>query len=161
MFDFLLNDPVGHRVDVESDNITAEPVGLNEWSAAAHEGIGDLDPFQAVCLVKGLAQSLIEKFGKLQAAKQGSGSSSKPLVNRNNWPVVLLNLLFTQSKVCYERDVEILFYHTQAPSMAGYFLNGRTSQISGAVYRVRCICWLASLQRKRHLPHINNHFLSR
>lgn len=45
MFDFLLDDPIGHWVDVESDNITAESVGLYEWSAATHEWIGNLDSF--------------------------------------------------------------------------------------------------------------------
>lgn len=126
MFDFLLDDPIGHGVDVESDNITAEPVGLYEWSAAAHEWIGNLDPFQTVCLIKGLMQGPIAKFGKQQAAEQRSGSSSKPLVDCDNWPVVLLNLLFMQSQVRYERDVEFLFYHRQEPFMAGCFLSGIT-----------------------------------
>lgn len=130
MFDFLLDDPIGHGVDVESDNITAEPVGLYEWSAAAHEWIGNLDPFQTVCLIKGLMQGPIAKFGKQQAAEQRSGSSSKPLVDCDNWPVVLLNLLFMQSKVRYERDVEFLFY-TQSGAFHDWMLLKRYHGVTG------------------------------
>jgi hypothetical protein len=119
MFDLLLNDPIGHGVDVETGDIATKPVSLYEGSAAAHERIGDLDPFQTVCLIEGLWQGLVEKFGKQQAAEQRSGSSSKPLMDCDNWPVILLNLFFTQSKVGYEGDIEILFYHSQEPFMVG------------------------------------------
>ena len=119
MFDLLLDDPIGHGVDVEPGDITAEPVGLYEWSAAAHEWIGDLDPLQTVCLVKGLPQGLVEKFGKQQASEQRPGSSGKPFVDGDNRPVVLLNLLFTQGEVGYEGDFKIFFYHNQETFMAG------------------------------------------
>lgn len=121
MLDFLLDDPVGHWVDVEASSITAEPVGFYERRAAAHEGIADFQPLQAVCRIKRLLQGFIEEFGKQQTAEQCAGSSGKPLVNRDNGPVILLNLFFAQGKVGYERDVKIFFYHAREPFIAGCF----------------------------------------
>ena len=121
MLDFLLNDPVGHWVDVKSRSITAEPVGFYERRAATHEGIANFQPLEAVCRIKRLLKGFIEKFGKQQTAEQCAGSSGKPLVNRNNRPIILLNLFFAQGKVGYERDVEIFFYQAREPFIAGCF----------------------------------------
>ena len=64
MFDFLFDNPVGHGVDVEPGDFTAEPVRLYEGGAAAHEWICNFNPFQTVCLVKGFVMRFFEKFGK-------------------------------------------------------------------------------------------------
>jgi hypothetical protein len=48
MLNFLLDDPVGHGVDVKADDVTAQPIRLYQRSAASHEGICDLNLFQII-----------------------------------------------------------------------------------------------------------------
>jgi hypothetical protein len=42
----LTHDPIGHGIDVEANDITSNPIGLNERRAASHEGIGNPDPLE-------------------------------------------------------------------------------------------------------------------
>ena len=50
----LLDDPVGHGIDVKAGDITADPVGLQDGGAAAHEGVGYLEACEIIGFVEGL-----------------------------------------------------------------------------------------------------------
>jgi hypothetical protein len=41
VLDLLLDDPVGHGIDIISDNIAPDAIGLNQRDPASHEGVGD------------------------------------------------------------------------------------------------------------------------
>jgi len=54
MFDFLLHNPVGHRIDVETDCVATDAVCFQEWRASPHEGVGDPDIRKVIWPVKSL-----------------------------------------------------------------------------------------------------------
>jgi hypothetical protein len=41
--DLLAHDPIGHRVDIETNDVTAKAVCLKEGGATSHEGVSDTD----------------------------------------------------------------------------------------------------------------------
>ena len=115
MFDLLFNDPIGHRVYIETGDVTPKPICLYEWRSTAHERIGNLDTFQMIGPIKAFAEWRLAKLGKQQTPEQCSGSARKPLMYRYNGSVVLLNLLFAQRKIGDKGNVEILFDHAWEP----------------------------------------------
>jgi hypothetical protein len=42
ILDFLLHDPIGHRIDIEPDDVAAKAIGLQQGRSTPHEGISDL-----------------------------------------------------------------------------------------------------------------------
>ena len=94
MFDFPVDDPPGHGVDVIAQDVAAHPIGLNERGAAPHEGIGDGDTWKIVGGVEGLAERAVAVLGQNQPPEQCSRAPGEPLVHGNDGPVVLLDLLF-------------------------------------------------------------------
>jgi hypothetical protein len=48
-----------------------------------------------------------DEFCEKETAEKCAGPPCKPLVNANDWPVVLLDLLFTQGKLCGKDSVEL------------------------------------------------------
>jgi hypothetical protein len=63
MLDLLLDDPVGHRVDVETDHVAANAVRFQQWRASPHERVGDLDSWEVIRPVKRLPQRAIRELG--------------------------------------------------------------------------------------------------
>ena len=116
MLDFLLYDPVGHRVDIVADNIATETIGFEEGRATTHEGIGYAEPLKMVCTVKRFFQRGFCKLGEQQAAKEGSGPAGKPFVNGNDGPVVLLDLFLPQGQIGYEGYIKIALNHWASSS---------------------------------------------
>ena len=56
MLDFLPYDPVGHGVDIETDDMAADAVRFQKRRPPSHEGISDPDALQIVRLVEDLAK---------------------------------------------------------------------------------------------------------
>ena len=116
MLDFLLYDPVGHRVDIVADNIATETIGFKEGRATAHEGIGYAEPLKMMGTVKRFLQRSFCELGEQQAAEEGSGPAGKPFVNGNDGPVVLLNLFLPQCQIGYEGYIKITLNHRASSS---------------------------------------------
>ncbi len=66
--------------------------------ASAHERIEDGKAGKVIGGIEHVPERLVYEFGKNQPAKQRPRPPRKPLVHGDNRPVVLLNLLLTQSK---------------------------------------------------------------
>ena len=60
---FLFDNPIGHRVDVVTEDTTPHPIRLKKRSPSSHEGVGDLYACQVVRLVESLFESAGYKFG--------------------------------------------------------------------------------------------------
>lgn len=99
MFDFSANNPVGHGIDVETDDVTSKSICFHEGSAAPHERIGDCDAVELVGCVECVGEWLFNEFGEDQPPEESSRTAGEPLVDGNDWTVVLLNLLLAKSKV--------------------------------------------------------------
>ena len=54
--DLLADDPAGHGVEVEADDVEAQPVCLDKGRAAAHEGIRHLQACEGMRTVESLSQ---------------------------------------------------------------------------------------------------------
>ena len=104
------NNPPRHRVDVPSYHISTEAVRLDERCASAHEGVRHPLPVELMRKEVALRQLLVHEFGEHQSTKERTRATCKPFVDRDYWPVVLLDSLFTQSKGSNERDIKSLFY---------------------------------------------------
>ena len=74
-----------------------------------HEGIADRDPLEVVGAIEGFPEGSIAELGKEKTSKQRARSAGKPFVDGNNGPIILLDLLFPQSKGGYERNIESFF----------------------------------------------------
>jgi hypothetical protein len=64
----LVDDPVGHGIDIKANDITSNPIRFNERRPSPHEGVGNPDPLQIMGLEEGLPQGAGNEFRK----KQGS-----------------------------------------------------------------------------------------
>jgi len=53
MFDLLTNDPVGHRVNVVTNDIASNPVSFDKRSSPAHEGVSNTNAFEIIGSKKG------------------------------------------------------------------------------------------------------------
>lgn len=109
MVDLFTDHPCRHRIDVEAQDVTADPIRFEQWSTAAHEWIGDGAPGEIVGGEEALGEGLVTELGERQSAKQRARSPGEPLVNGDDRPVVLLDLLFTPGHCRDERDVETGF----------------------------------------------------
>ena len=98
MLDLLPHDPVRHGIDVIADNVASETVRLKERRAAAHERIEDGKAGEIVGRIEYIAKRFIAEFRKDQPTKKRPRSPCEPLMDRDDGPVVLLNLLFTQGQ---------------------------------------------------------------
>ncbi len=104
-----VHDPPGHGVDVVTDNVTANPVGLDKRSPASHKWVGDGYAFQIVRSIEGFLKRFLAVFGENKAAKKSSWPPGEPFVNRNDGAVILLDLLLSQGEGGYERYIEAFF----------------------------------------------------
>ena len=116
IFDFAVDNPPGHGVDVKAQHVAPHPVGLDQRGPATHEGVGDGDALEVVGGEKGFFKRPVAVFGEDQPAEQGSRTAGEPLVYGDDWPVILLDLFFTQGQRGDEGDVEVFFY-----GHGGYF----------------------------------------
>ena len=55
MFQLPLDDPVSHRVDIVPNDVTPDPVGLNQGDSAPHERIRNPESFKSIRLVIAVA----------------------------------------------------------------------------------------------------------
>ena len=111
MLEFLADNPVGHGVDIAAKHLAAQPVGLDERCAAAHEGVGDLQAFQIVGFEEVIPQAARYELRQQETAKQRTGPPGKPLVHGDDRTVVLLDLLLAESEVGDEGEVEGFLDH--------------------------------------------------
>jgi hypothetical protein len=111
MFDFFSNNPIRHRIDVITNDITADSVCFQERRAPSHEWVSDDLSTKVLRLVKGLSKRTRPKFRKQKSTEKSPRPPCEPFVYRNNWPVVLLYLLFAEGYTCNERYVKVTFDH--------------------------------------------------
>ena len=108
MLDFLTDDPCRHRIDIEAQHVTSDAVCLNQGRATAHEGIGHELAGKVMPVEVGFIQPLIEEFRQQKPAKQGARPSREPFMDRDDWPVNLLDLLLLEGQGCNQRNIEAL-----------------------------------------------------
>jgi len=120
VFDLPVNDPPCHGVDVISQHVAPDPVGLDERGSAPHERIGNGDPLEVVSREERLLERPVAVLGEEQPPEQGPRPTCEPLVHGDDRPVVLLDLFFPQGQGGDERDVEVRFYgHGDLISLLG------------------------------------------
>jgi hypothetical protein len=107
--EFLANHPVSHRVDIKAENVTAKTIGLQERCPSTHERISYPPATQIMRLVEGFLKRRIRKLREYQPPKKRTGTPREPLMDRNDRPIILLNLLLSKSKRCDKWDVKITF----------------------------------------------------
>jgi hypothetical protein len=108
---FFLDDPIGHRVDIEADDAAPYPISFQKGRASAHERISDTQAAQSIGFVKGYSQRFPNELGQDQTSEEGSWSPGKPLMHGNDRTIVLLDLLFSQREISNERNIEVFFDH--------------------------------------------------
>jgi len=117
--DLLTDNPGRHRVDVEPFDIAADAVRLDQGRAAAHEGIGDLEAGETVRSEERLSKPILAVLRQEKAAKESARPTREPLVDRDDRPVILLDLLLAERHPGNERNVEsTLDAHRNAVSLA-------------------------------------------
>lgn len=104
--DLFADHPRRHRIDVEAQHVTADPVRFEQRRAAAHEWIRDGPPGEIVGGKEALGEGLVTELGERQTAKQRARPPGEPLVNGDDRTVVLLDLLLPSGHCRDERDVE-------------------------------------------------------
>jgi hypothetical protein len=107
----LPHDPIRHWINIVTNDIASKTVGFEQRAASTHERIGYSEPLKIVCAIEGFLQGSLDKFGKQQTTEECSRTAGKPFVNGNNWPVVLLDLLFPQRQLGNEGYIEVTFNH--------------------------------------------------
>lgn len=105
LFDALPHQPVSHRVHVPTNDTRTQPEGLEHRRAAAHERVGD-DRVDIVRLPELLTHLPVPELAQQQVPEKGAGTSGEPLVDADDGPVALLNLLLTQRQAGGERRIE-------------------------------------------------------
>src|SRR5437764_2353086 len=96
MFNFLTDDPPRHRVDIVAQNVASEAVCLDQWCSTAHERIGYTDAGKVVCLEEAIFDRPRTELCQEKSSKQCTWSPSEPLMDGNNGPIILLDLLLPQ-----------------------------------------------------------------
>ena len=119
VLDLLADDPGRHRVDIEALHVASDPVCLDQRRPPAHERVCDLDSRKVVRFEIYVCQPAIPEFRQDEAAKQGSWSAGKPLVNADDGAVVLLDLLFPERHLRDQGNIETPFDAHRRPSLAG------------------------------------------
>jgi hypothetical protein len=99
MLNLLPYDPVGHGIDVETDNVAADSIRFQKRRSSPHERVGNPDFREIIRIVKRFFQRLIGKLRQQKPPKQRARPASKPFVDCDERAIVLLNLFFPQSKV--------------------------------------------------------------
>jgi len=94
MLNFLFDNPVSHRIYVESCHITAHPVSLYKWSPPTHERIENAHSLEFIGPIECLAQRTIYEFGKDQCPEKSSRAACEPFVYCNDGAIILLDLFF-------------------------------------------------------------------
>jgi hypothetical protein len=110
VFDLAVDDPPRHGVDVVAQHVAPHPISLDQRGSAPHEGVCDGDSLEVIGGEKCFFKRPVAVFGEDQSPEQGSRTAGEPLVHGDDWPVVLLDLFFTQGQGGDEGDVEVLFY---------------------------------------------------
>jgi len=111
MLDFLPDYPIGHGVDIAPRNVAPYAISLHERRSTAHERIGDTKAFKIMTVVEGFLERRIDEFREQKRPEQCSGAASKPFMDGDRRPIVLLDLLFPQSQSGHKWNIEKLFYH--------------------------------------------------
>lgn len=107
VLDLFADDPGRHGIDVESQDITADAVGLDQRRAPAHERVGDDPAREIVGPEESIFQRPIAELGEDQAAEQGPRAPGEPLMDGDDRPVILLDLLLLEGQGSDQCDVEI------------------------------------------------------
>ena len=121
--ELLADDPPRHRIDVETEDLAAQPVGLKDRSTAAHKRIGDADPVQPVRAIERLPQWGVGELRQQEPPEERARPPGEPFVDRDDWTIVLLNLLLPQGEVGDERNIEVFLDHggswdTNSPALS-------------------------------------------
>src|SRR5262245_52192521 len=82
---------------------------LKYGCATAHERVNDKPSWEIIRCKISLSERSIGELREYQAPEQSARSASEPLVNRDNRPVVLLNLLFLERHLGDQANIEMLF----------------------------------------------------
>lgn len=120
MFNLPVDDPPGHWVDVVPQHVAPHPIGFDQRGSAPHERVGNGDPLEVVGGEKRILQRPVTVFSEEQPPEQGPGPPGKPFVHGDDWPVVLLDLLFTQGQGRDERYVKVGFYGHEEVFLSWY-----------------------------------------
>ena len=100
-----------------AQQIAADPVRLDERGSAAHERVRDPESPEFVRAKEDLVEGSLPELGEPQAAKQCARTSREPLVDADDRPVVLLDLLLPERHVGDQGDIEAPFdTHVRFPS---------------------------------------------
>ena len=108
-FHLLADDPGRHRIDVESLDVAADAIGLDQGRSSPHEGIHDPQRAQIIRSVEHVTERAIPELRKDKSPEQRARSPREPFVHANDRPIVLLDLFLTQCQSCNERDVKARF----------------------------------------------------
>ena len=111
MLDLLSDNPIGHGVDVATDDTTAHAIGFEKRRATAHERVGNSAAVEIVAFVEGLPKRRFDELRKYEPPEKRPGPTGEPLVNGYQGTVVLLDLLLTQSQTGHKWYVKTLLYH--------------------------------------------------
>lgn len=79
VLDLFADHPRRHRIDVDAQHVTTDPVRFEQWSSAPHEGIRDRSSREVVGCEEGLGEWAVAEFGERQAAKQRPGRRANHL----------------------------------------------------------------------------------
>ncbi len=115
VLDFLTDYPPCHWIYVETKDVAADPIGFHQWSAAAHERIGDTNTMEIVVSVEGILQRGIGELGQHESPEKRPRPTCEPLMDSDRGPIALLYLLLTQSKIRDEGNIKSLFDHRSIP----------------------------------------------
>ena len=114
--DLLTHNPIRHWVDINADDVTAQPIGFQQRRTTAHKGIADDERAQIVAAEKAICQRLlIGELGQQQGTKKRAWPAREPLVYTDNRAIMLLDLFLSLSQSGHERYVEIFLNHLSQP----------------------------------------------
>jgi hypothetical protein len=71
--------------------------------------VGNNSPGKVIGAKVSLGERFIAKFGKYQTTEKTSGTASKPFVNTNDRPIILLNLFLPQRQSGNQGNVKGVF----------------------------------------------------
>ena len=104
MLDFLFYNPVRHRIDVKSNDVTSKSVGLKQGGSSPHEGVGDPDSVKPI--------GLIEGFRKWFSRNSDSSKPRKsvPGLLANHLCTAIIGLIFCC--ICFSRRARLAINET-------------------------------------------------
>ncbi len=105
LLELALQEPAGHRVGVVADYGETQAVGLEQRCPAPHERV-EHDAVEIVAPEVVLSERRIDKLRQCKAPKQRPRPPGKPLVDRNDRSIALLNLLLGGCERGHQRFIE-------------------------------------------------------